>query len=183
MADPDLRAAAIVQDADDGRVLMLAWMDDEALRRTRETGEAWFWSRSRSELWHKGETSGQHARRRGDPRRLRRRRDPAPRPSGRPGLPHRLALVLRAVAVAAGGRAGEGAAGGLVRGRLLDAGPPPRAQGRRGGRRGGARRRDARATSAWSRSSPTSGSTPTCSSPRAGSTRTTSRPSSGAAIR
>jgi len=57
MADPDL-TAAIVQDADDGRVLMLAWMDEEALRRTRETGEAWFWSRSRQELWHKGETSG-----------------------------------------------------------------------------------------------------------------------------
>jgi len=50
--------AAIVQDADDGRVLMLAWMNDEALRLTRETGEAWFWSRSRQELWHKGETSG-----------------------------------------------------------------------------------------------------------------------------
>ena len=49
---------AIVQDADDGRVLMLAWMDEEALRRTRESGEAWFWSRSRRELWHKGETSG-----------------------------------------------------------------------------------------------------------------------------
>ena len=49
---------AIVQDADDGRVLMLAWMDEEALRLTRETGEAWFWSRSRRELWHKGETSG-----------------------------------------------------------------------------------------------------------------------------
>ena len=49
---------AIVQDAASGRVLMLAWMDDEALRRTRETGEAWFWSRSRNELWHKGETSG-----------------------------------------------------------------------------------------------------------------------------
>lgn len=54
---PELRAA-IVQDADSGRVLMLAWLDDEALRRTRETGEAWFWSRSRQELWHKGETSG-----------------------------------------------------------------------------------------------------------------------------
>ena len=49
---------AIVQDAGDGRVLMLAWMDDEALRRTRETGEAWFWSRSRREYWHKGATSG-----------------------------------------------------------------------------------------------------------------------------
>ena len=54
---PELKAA-IVQDADSGRVLMLAWMDDEALRRTRETGEAWFWSRSRQQLWHKGETSG-----------------------------------------------------------------------------------------------------------------------------
>ncbi|HET7567413.1 MAG TPA: bifunctional phosphoribosyl-AMP cyclohydrolase/phosphoribosyl-ATP diphosphatase HisIE [Gaiellaceae bacterium] len=54
---PELRAA-IVQDADSGRVLMLAWMDAEAERRTRETGEAWFWSRSRQELWHKGETSG-----------------------------------------------------------------------------------------------------------------------------
>jgi phosphoribosyl-ATP pyrophosphohydrolase/phosphoribosyl-AMP cyclohydrolase len=57
MARPGL-IPAIVQDADDRRVLMLAWMDDEALRRTRETGEAWFWSRSRDELWHKGETSG-----------------------------------------------------------------------------------------------------------------------------
>ena len=54
---PELQAA-IVQDADDGRVLMLAWMDDEALRRTRESGEAWFWSRSRGELWKKGGTSG-----------------------------------------------------------------------------------------------------------------------------
>ena len=49
---------AIVQDATTGRVLMLAWMDEEALRRTRETGEAWFWSRSRQEYWHKGATSG-----------------------------------------------------------------------------------------------------------------------------
>jgi phosphoribosyl-ATP pyrophosphohydrolase/phosphoribosyl-AMP cyclohydrolase len=57
MADPELRAA-IVQDAVDGRVLMLAWMDDEALRRTRESGEAWFWSRSRGAYWHKGESSG-----------------------------------------------------------------------------------------------------------------------------
>ena len=49
---------AIVQDAESGRVLMLAWMDDEAERLTRETGEAWFWSRSRERLWRKGETSG-----------------------------------------------------------------------------------------------------------------------------
>ena len=49
---------AIVQDSTTGRVLMLAWMDAEAERRTRESGEAWFWSRSREQLWRKGETSG-----------------------------------------------------------------------------------------------------------------------------
>ena len=49
---------AIVQDSESGRVLMLAWMDSEAERRTRETGEAWFWSRTREELWRKGATSG-----------------------------------------------------------------------------------------------------------------------------
>jgi phosphoribosyl-ATP pyrophosphohydrolase/phosphoribosyl-AMP cyclohydrolase len=49
---------AIVQDSASGRVLMLAWMDDEAERLTRETNEAWFWSRSREQLWRKGETSG-----------------------------------------------------------------------------------------------------------------------------
>jgi phosphoribosyl-ATP pyrophosphohydrolase/phosphoribosyl-AMP cyclohydrolase len=49
---------AIVQDAASGRVLMLAWMDAEAERLTRETGEAWFWSRSRKRLWKKGKTSG-----------------------------------------------------------------------------------------------------------------------------
>jgi len=54
---PELRAA-VVQDAVTGDVLMLAWMDDEALRRTRETGQAHFWSRSRRRLWRKGETSG-----------------------------------------------------------------------------------------------------------------------------
>lgn len=55
--DGELRAA-IVQDAESGRVLMLGWMDAEAERLTRETGEAWFWSRSRQELWRKGATSG-----------------------------------------------------------------------------------------------------------------------------
>jgi phosphoribosyl-ATP pyrophosphohydrolase/phosphoribosyl-AMP cyclohydrolase len=57
VTQPELKAA-IVQDAETNRVLMLAWMDDEALRRTRESGEAWFWSRSRQEYWHKGATSG-----------------------------------------------------------------------------------------------------------------------------
>ena len=50
--------AAIVQDAESDRVLMLAWMDDEAERLTRETGEAHFYSRSRETIWRKGETSG-----------------------------------------------------------------------------------------------------------------------------
>ena len=49
---------AIVRDAETGAILTLAWMNDESLRRTRETGETWFWSRSRNELWHKGATSG-----------------------------------------------------------------------------------------------------------------------------
>lgn len=49
---------AIVQDARTGEVLMIAYMNEEALRRTRESGQAWFWSRSRQELWHKGATSG-----------------------------------------------------------------------------------------------------------------------------
>lgn len=57
MTRPELKAA-IVQDARDDRVLMLAWMDEEALALTRETGEAHFWSRSRGRLWRKGETSG-----------------------------------------------------------------------------------------------------------------------------
>ena len=48
----------IAQDSRTGEVLTLAYMNDEALGRTRETGEMWFWSRSRQELWHKGETSG-----------------------------------------------------------------------------------------------------------------------------
>jgi phosphoribosyl-AMP cyclohydrolase len=49
---------AIAQDAKTGEVLMVAWMNREALRLTRETGEAHFWSRSRQELWRKGATSG-----------------------------------------------------------------------------------------------------------------------------
>jgi len=51
---------AIVQDADTGEVLMLGYMNQEALRRTLTSGEVWFYSRSRQELWHKGETSGNH---------------------------------------------------------------------------------------------------------------------------
>ena len=53
----DLRPA-IAQDYETGEVLMLAYMDDEALRLTRETGKAHYWSRSRGKLWKKGESSG-----------------------------------------------------------------------------------------------------------------------------
>jgi phosphoribosyl-ATP pyrophosphohydrolase/phosphoribosyl-AMP cyclohydrolase len=49
---------AIVQDASSRQVLMMAWMNQASLRRTLETGQTWFWSRSRQALWHKGATSG-----------------------------------------------------------------------------------------------------------------------------
>jgi phosphoribosyl-AMP cyclohydrolase len=49
---------AIVQESGSNKVLMFAWMNREALERTLETGRTWFWSRSRRELWCKGETSG-----------------------------------------------------------------------------------------------------------------------------
>jgi phosphoribosyl-AMP cyclohydrolase len=51
-------APAIVQDAESGQVLMMAWMNAESLRRTLACGETVFWSRSRQEYWHKGATSG-----------------------------------------------------------------------------------------------------------------------------
>ena len=51
---------AIVQDAASGEVLMVAYMNEESLRRTLESGQAWFYSRSRQELWHKGATSGNY---------------------------------------------------------------------------------------------------------------------------
>lgn len=49
---------AIAQDAEDGTVLMMAWMNKESIQKTLETQEVHYWSRSRSELWHKGATSG-----------------------------------------------------------------------------------------------------------------------------
>jgi phosphoribosyl-AMP cyclohydrolase len=51
-------APAIAQERGSGRLLMVAWMNAEALRLTRETGHAVYWSRSRARLWHKGEESG-----------------------------------------------------------------------------------------------------------------------------
>ncbi len=52
----------VVQDASSGAVLMVAWMNDLALRSTVATGETHFWSRARNELWHKGATSGNRQR-------------------------------------------------------------------------------------------------------------------------
>lgn len=49
---------AIVQDVDTGEVLMMGYMNEEAIKRTLSSGEVWFYSRSRQELWHKGKTSG-----------------------------------------------------------------------------------------------------------------------------
>jgi phosphoribosyl-ATP pyrophosphohydrolase/phosphoribosyl-AMP cyclohydrolase len=49
---------AVIQDARTGEVLTLAYMNQESLARTRDSGETWLWSRSRNELWHKGATSG-----------------------------------------------------------------------------------------------------------------------------
>ena len=49
---------AIVRDARNGTVLTLAYMNEESMQKTLESGETWFWSRSRRELWHKGATSG-----------------------------------------------------------------------------------------------------------------------------
>ncbi|MCL1899201.1 MAG: phosphoribosyl-AMP cyclohydrolase [Promicromonosporaceae bacterium] len=56
--DADGLVAAIIQEAATGEVLMLGWMNDEALRRTLTEGRVTFWSRSRQEFWRKGDTSG-----------------------------------------------------------------------------------------------------------------------------
>ena len=56
--DPNSLIPAIIRDARTGAVLTLAYMNEESLAKTRQTGETWFWSRSRNELWHKGATSG-----------------------------------------------------------------------------------------------------------------------------
>lgn len=61
MIEPDFSKGlltTVVQDAKTKDVLMVAWMNQESYQKTLETGQTWFWSRSRQELWHKGETSG-----------------------------------------------------------------------------------------------------------------------------
>ena len=156
-----------------GRVLMLAWMDDEALALTRETGEAHFFSRSRGRLWRKGETSGNTLRVEelrddcdGDAILLRvRPADPPATPARSPASPP-----------------GSGAASPSVRGSARRARTSPaswttgsRPAPARWAKRASRRRWPAspRATSASSPSSPTSGSTPTSSSPPAASIRPT----------
>lgn len=57
--DADGLIPAVTQHNETGDILMFAWMNADALANTIETGEAWYWSRSRNELWHKGATSGQ----------------------------------------------------------------------------------------------------------------------------
>ena len=56
--DSDGLVPAIAQDAQSGRILMMAWMNRDALQRSAELNQAVYWSRSRNRLWHKGETSG-----------------------------------------------------------------------------------------------------------------------------
>ena len=171
---------AIVQDAASGRVLMLAWMDEEALRRTRETGEAWFWSRSRQEYWHKGATSGNtmavvEVRDDCDGDAILVRVDPAG-PACHTGAESCFAPWLwRIVAERAATRPA-----GLLRRRPARRGPPPwpRKWERRASRRHS--RPSRTPTSVSSRSSPTCGSTATSCSLRGGSIPSGSRRSSAA---
>ena len=60
--DADGLIPAVCQHIESGEVLMVAWMNPDAVRLTQESGEAYFWSRSRQELWHKGATSGNYLR-------------------------------------------------------------------------------------------------------------------------
>ena len=60
--DPAGLVAAVIQQHDTKQVLMVGWMDDQALHRTLTTGRATYWSRSRQSVWTKGETSGHHQR-------------------------------------------------------------------------------------------------------------------------
>ena len=181
MERPDLTASArSCRTRESNRVLMLAWMDEEALRRTRETGEAWFWSRSRQSYWRKGETSGNTLAVEELRGRLRRRRDPPARTRRAGPVCHTGAESCFApVAVARRSPSArlQRPEGSYVVTLLDD-------RRRRGARKVGeegveaalaARRRVGRAARA--RSSPTSGSTATPCLPPAGSTRSWSKKS------
>ena len=92
---PDGLVCAVTQQRGTGEVLMVAWMDDEALHRTLTTGRATYWSRSREEYWVKGETSGQRAARPRGAAGLRRRRPARRGRPDRPGVPHGHPHLLR----------------------------------------------------------------------------------------
>ena len=79
---------AVVQEGCSGKILMVAYMNEEALQRTVESGDAWYYSRSRKALWHKGETSGHFQRVRSIAVRLRRRHDLTDCRPNRRGLPY-----------------------------------------------------------------------------------------------
>ena len=150
---------------------MLAWMDEEALRRTRESGRGVVLEPLARAALEQGRDVGQHARRRGAARRLRRRRDPPPRAAGRA----RRATPARSRASRRGSGGGSRSARRSGRrARTSSRWSTTRRRPRGRSARRGSRRRSrepASPTSGSSRSSPISGSTPTSCSPRAGSTR------------
>ena len=171
---------AIVQDAGTGRVLMLAWMDEEALARTRETGVAWFWSRSRERLWKKGETSGNTLV-------VEELRDDCDGDAillrVRPAGPTCHTGAVSCFAPWLWRRIKERETERPPDSYVVNCSTTPRRPRARSARRGWRRRWPVRAspTSASSRSSPTSGSTRTSSLPPADSTSPRSRTSSGGA--
>ena len=95
----------VAQDFASGEVLTLAYANEESLRLTVETGELHFYSRSREEIWRKGETSGNVLRLRRAALRLRRRRDRRPGRADRARLPHRRAHAASTATWAIDGRA------------------------------------------------------------------------------
>ena len=168
----------IVQDWRTGEVLTLAYMNAEALRRTRETGEIHFFSRSRQELWHKGATSGntqavKAIRYDCDADAVLALVEPAGpachtgerscfhRGDLDPGAPFRDTADARAHDRRAGSDASRKAP---TPSKLLDDREPRRRQGAGGGRGGGPRRARGVATSAWPRRPPTSSTTSRCCS-------------------
>ncbi len=86
---------AIIQDAGTKEVLTLAYMNETSLKKTVETGETWFYSRSRQELWHKGETSGNTQKVRNITWDCDQGCPSCDGGEGRPGVPHRCGKLLQ----------------------------------------------------------------------------------------
>ena len=118
--DADGLVPAVVQEAATGEVLMVAWMNAEALEQTLATGVAHFWSRSRRALWQKGETSGHTPARRGGVRRLR-RRHPARLAHQEGSRATRAAARASSPASTRGAGAGDGAGAPAPGPAILDA--------------------------------------------------------------